>query len=257
MNRLPNRKERRAMNKANKRRMTLQDFALAYAVQGLQKGEDISWLQPYLPTDAITHKDNWDLFPDGTKAKINYEGVTSRPPKYLSTEFRDWIEENKEEEFTINRDMEDAERKGLVSLRYIDESKDTEQSKLWLFDLYTDLLVWSDLENTYVNPQKVEDLINELDNVKQSLALCDTMDLEAEEQDYQDIEKIRQAIDDHEKGAKFIADPVEWQNMDSILQNIILKTTDSSEDDIPQMVEAPAEEPVEENKETTEEGGED
>ena len=62
-----NHKERRAYNKAHKTNYTFQDFALMYAVNGIQKGQDISWLKPYLPMDLLAHKDNWELFPDDTK----------------------------------------------------------------------------------------------------------------------------------------------------------------------------------------------
>ena len=262
--RLPNRAERKAYNKAHKTHYTLQDFALMYAVNGIQKGEDISWLKPYLPTDMISHKDNWDLFPDGTKVKLSYEGITSRPPRYLSLEFKDWVEKNKEEEFTVFRDPEDKDRKGLVAVRYVDSAKDTEQSKTWLFDMYSDLLVWSPEDNDYVNPQRVEDRENEIANVKQSLAVCDSLDVTVEEKEYNRIEEIRKILKKHEDGVKKIADPIEWQNMDSELQDIIEKMTTLPEEEIPaeeekieeqpeETVEAPAEVVAEEN---TTQGGE-
>ena len=253
--RILNHKERRAYNKAHKTNYTFQDFALMYAVNGIQKGEDISWLKPYLPMDLLAHKDNWELFPDGTKVKLNYEGVMARPPKYLSPEFKEWIEQNKEEEFTIFRDPEDKDRKGLLALRYVDETKDTDFSKTLLFDMYSDLLAWSELENTYVNPQKIEDLENQIANVKESLRLCDTLDIDSYEESKQII-NIREALEEHEEGKKVIADPVEWQNMDSILQNILEKETTTPEtEEQPQedSLEVAAEEVVEEK---TTEGGE-
>ncbi len=253
--RLPNRDKRKAYNKAHKTHYTLQDFALMYAIDGIQKGQDISWLKPYLPMDLIAHKDNWDLFPDGTKAKLNYEGIMSRPPKYLSDEFKAWVEENKEEEFTLFRDPEDKNRNGLLALHYVDAEKDTDFSKTLLFDLYSDLFVYSELENTYVNPQKIEDLENQIANVKESLKLCDALDIDTYEETKQ-IVSIREALEEHEDGKKVIADPVEWQNMDSILQNILEKETTTPEtEEQPQEdgLEVAAEEVVEEK---TTEGGE-
>ena len=220
--RLPNRAERRAYNKKNKSSYTLQDFALSRAIQGLQSGENIDWLKKYLPTDMVAHKDNWELFPDGTKVMLNYEGINARPKKYLSDQLKNWVEENKEEIFTIFRDKEDPDTKGLISVRYVDSTKDTEMSKTWLFDLYSDLLVWSDEENKFVAPQKVEDVENELTNVKQSLALLDNMeDFPVYGGKRNMVEKIRENIHNHENGIEYITDPVEWQNMDSTLLELI------------------------------------
>lgn len=263
--RLLNHKERRAYNKAHKTNHTLQDFALMYAVDGIQKGQDISWLKPYLPMDLLAHKDNWELFPDGTKVKLNYDGVMARPLKYLSAEFKAWVEENKEEEFTIFRDPEDKDRKGLLALRYVDETKDTDFSKTLLFDMYSDLLAWSELEKGYVNPQKIEDLVNEIANIKQSLGMCDKLDLEVEEEDYKKIEDIKKSLEDHENGTNVVVDPVVWQNMDSDLQTILEKATTLPEIEEPEEnSEAPAEEVVdsnepnniEQNESNTTEGGE-
>lgn len=259
MPQLPNRAERRKYNKQHKTRATLQDFALAYAVKGIQNNEDISWLKPYLPTDLIAHKDNWDLFPDGTKIKLNYEGVMSRPQKYLSDEFKAWIEVNKDEEFTIFRDPEDENRKGLIAVRYIDESKDTEQSKAWLFDLYSDLLVWSKYEDKYVLPQSIEDMENQLANVKQSLAMIKELAVEdVTEEENAVIEYATQAVQDHENGARVIANAAEWGNIDSDLQTIIEKivTPDDlgseEEEEESEVIEGPAE-VIEEEKATIQE----
>ena len=245
--RILNHKERRAYNKAHKTNYTFQDFALMYAVNGIQKGQDISWLKPYLPMDLLAHKDNWELFPDGTKVKLNYEGVMARPPKYLSPEFKEWIEQNKEEEFTIFRDPEDKERKGLLALRYLDETKDTDFSKTLLFDMYSDLLAWSELEKNYVNPQKIEDLANEIANLKQSLNMYDKLDIEVKEEEYKKIEDIRKALEKHENGTSVITDPIVWQNMDSDIQAILEKETTIPEaEDSEESPEVSAEETVEE-----------
>ena len=235
-----------------------------YAVNGIQKGEDITWLKPYLPADLLSHKDNWDLFPDGTKVKLNYDGVMARPVKYLSDDFKAWVEENKEEEFTIFRDPEDKDRKGLLALRYVDEAKDIDFSKTLLFDMYSDLLAWSELEKTFVTPQKIEDLENGIANVKQSLKMCEGLDAEVEEEDYKKFEEIKKSLEDHENGTNVIVDPVVWQNMDSDLQVILENATTLPETEEPEenngapVEEAPVEEaPVEEVEEqNTTEGGE-
>ena len=252
--RLLNHKERRAYNKAHKTHYTLKDFALAHAIDGIQKGQDISWLKPYLPMDLIAHKDNWELFPDGTKVKLNYDGIMSRPEQYLSQEFKAWVNENKEEEFTIFRDPEDKDRRGLLALRYVDETKNTDFSKTLLFDMYSDLLVLSKLENNYILPQKIEDLENEIANVKQSITMCDELNLEVEAEDYKKIEDIKKSLETHENQTNPITDPIIWQNMDSELQTILEKATTLPEMDTTENnSEAPTEE-VEIQK--TNEGGE-
>lgn len=252
---LPSRKQRRDYNKKHKTSFSLQDFALMYAVSGVQEGKDISWLKPYLPTDLIPHKDNWDLFPDGTVVKLNYKGIHSRAPEYLTDEFKDWVEENKEEKFFVYRDPEEKDRRGLVSLRYVAESKNTDFSKALLFDLYSDLLVWSDLEKNYILPQKREDLENRIADVKQSLLLCDDFGIAVSDETRAKIEKIKKDVEEHENGTKIIAEPVEWQNMDSILQNIIENemTIDDVEDTAKEVEDVVGE--FSEQEETTE-GGE-
>ncbi len=240
--RLPNRKERRAFNKKNKTNHTLQDFALMRAINGVQQGEDISWLKPYLPVDLVPHKDNWELFPDGTVVKLNYEGIMARPPKYLSDEFKAWVEENKDEQFKIFRDPEDENRKGLLGLHYEDETKDTDFSKALLFDMYSDLLAWDKIDNDFVNPQRVEDRENEIANVKQSLIMCDSLEVEVSEEEYKKIEDIRKALENQENGTSVIADPLEWQNMDSILQAILDKEIPSSEEEVDSLIKDVVEE---------------
>ena len=227
--RLPNRAERRKYNKEHKTHATLSDFALAYAVNGIQKGEDISWLKPYLPTDLISHKDNWDLFPDGTKVRLNYDGIMSRPTQYLSEELTKWVEANKNEEFTVWRDPEDKTRRGLVSVHYLDVSKDTDLSKTWLFDMYSDLLVWSADTNTYVDPQTIEDIENTIVDVKQSLALFDSLNVPVDNDDYNKVENIRSALQNHEDGEKIIGDLNEWTNMDSDILAMVEKITTPDE----------------------------
>lgn len=227
--RLPNRAERRKYNKEHKTHATLSDFALAYAIDGIQKGEDISWLKPYLPTDLISHKDNWDLFPDGTKVRLNYDGIMSRPARYLSEELTNWVEANKDEEFTVWRDPEDKTRRGLVSVHYLDVSKDTDLSKTWLFDMYSDLLVWSADTNTYMDPQTVEDIENTIADVKQSLTLFDSLNVPVSDDDYNKVGNIRKALQSHEDGEQTISDLNEWTNMDSDILAIVEKMTTPDE----------------------------
>lgn len=228
--RLPNRAERRKYNKQNKTSLSLQDFALAYAVQGVQKGEDISWLRSYLNPDVFPHKDNWDLFPNGTEVRLNVDQIMARPEKYLSEEFKNWVMDNKEEIFTVYRDPEDKSTKGLVTLHYKDATRDTEQSLTWLFDMYSDLLVWSKENNNFIDPQKAEDLSSEVANTKETISMIKQLLGEDIPEDITSVlDTVTNKIEKHEAGEEYIGDPIEWQNMDNELQVILKDVTDSFE----------------------------
>ena len=243
---LPNRTMRRNYNKKNKTNLKLQDWALAKAVNDIQEGKDVSWLSNYVSTDMLPHKDNWDLFPNGTKVKLNVQQIMSRPAKYLSEEFSNWVQANGEEEFLINRpESETANQanKGLIPLRYVDSTKDTELSKTWLFDIYTDLLIWSEADHDYVNPQQIEDAANAFADTEQSLAMIDTFaDQLPEDTNWEKIEGIRSAVAAHKDGTTIITDPIVWQNYDSELQAILdgvkpLEVDDEPTDDTQTVLE--------------------
>ena len=226
-------KERRKFNKQNKTTLSLQDFALAYAVKGAQKGEDISWLRPYLDPNMLPHKDNWDLFPNGTNVRLNYEQIMARPEKYMSQQFKNWVDNNKEEVFTVYRDTENpSNNRGLVTLHYLDETRDTEESLTWLFDMYSDILVWSKEFNDYVDPQKVEDLSNEIANTKESFAIVTQLFGEEIPEDIlPTINEISDKIDAHDNGEAYISNVVDWQNMDNELRVIIEDGADFDEEE--------------------------
>jgi len=255
---IPNRAQRRAYNKKMKKKYTLQDFAIARAVEGMQNGEtDFTWLKKYVPQDFITHKDNWDLFPNGTKVKLNSEAILSRPQEYLSADFKAWVEENKEEIFTVVRDPENKENKGLVSVHYLDDTKDTEQSKTWLFDMFNDLYVWNDYAMNYLDPNEVESFINAMDNTKESLTVFENIDnlsRELEDEDLKKIDEIRSQIEkyDKQKGVeKLEVSSTNWSNYDSTLQNLITKYTD-----FPEEGKEEENEVVEDENKNIQEGGE-
>lgn len=258
--RLPNRKERRNYNKQHKTSLSLQDFALAYAIQGAQKGEDISWLRSYLNPEMFPHKDNWDLFPNGTEVRLNFDQIMARPDKYLSEEFKNWVIDNKEEIFTVYRDPEDKSRKGLVTLHYKDESRDTEQSLTWLFDMYSDLLVWSKENNDFVDPQKAEDLSSEVANTKETITMIRQLFIDNIPEDILPaLEKAEEKIEKHESGEEYIGNPVEWQNIDNELQVFLKEATEDvvePEEETSEVSEAESE-PTEEStpEETNNEKG--
>ena len=232
---LPNRKMRRYYNKQNKTNLKLQDFALAKAINDIQEGKDVSWLSKYVSTDMLPHKDNWDLFPNGTRVKLNTTQILSRPPKYLSEEFSKWVQDNAEEDFVIRRPESEEENKlnkGLVPLGYVDAEKDTDESRTWLFDIYTDLLVWSEADQSYVSPQRIEDATNAFADVEQSLTMIDTFAGQLpEETPWTKIEAIKAAVSGHKDGTAQIMDPIVWQDYDSQLQAILdtVKPTESDD----------------------------
>lgn len=173
MGRLPNHEERRAFNKRNHTNYQLADFAIMAAVQGLQKGEDINWLKPYIPWDRFPHKDNWALFPNGTKLRLNVNNFLSRPQKDLTEEFKNWVLDHKDVDLTLYRDIEDQGRKGLVSVS---------EDPRWLFDLYFDMLVWDNDAQTFVDPQNYENRIGLKEEIDKQYATCvNSIDFEDEE----------------------------------------------------------------------------
>ena len=240
--RLPNRQQRRKYNQVYKTNLTLQDFALNKAVEELQAGRDVSWLSNYISADMLPHKDNWDLFPDGTKVKLRADRILDRPAKYLSEKFVDWVKANQDEEFVISREKKEGENtKGLISLRYAEEGKDTDESKTWLFDLYADLKVWSDADQDYVEPQRVEDREAAVDDVRQSLALVKNFEQSIPENspDWDKIRTIETAYNEHTLGNIIISEPTTWQDYDSQLQTILeaatmTATTESEEETEPE-----------------------
>lgn len=264
MKRLPNREERKAYNKAHKTHYTLQDFAMAFAVQGLQKGEDINWLRPYLPKEAFPHRDNWELFPDGTLIRLNVEHLLDRPVQFLSKKFMDWVNENADETFVLYRDKENADRRDLVGVHYQDPSKDTTMSLTWLFDLYYDLLVWSELENKFVEPQRIEDQENAKDDVKQLITLLNETDADLLPEEKEALATAETRMKNHEMGIEVVYEPMAWQNTYDSLQTILdrideeakkLNEEKEQDDVVPEKIEEVADEQSSEMK-IDKEGGE-
>ena len=119
-----NRKQRRDLEKQVKRLnrterqlgkavTNLKEVMGSIAIRRLQSGIADSKDIEILRNSNFAHLDNVEACPDGTKCKLNVEGIQSRPQKDLTDKFKDWVEANKEKEFTITRE---GARNSLVCL---------------------------------------------------------------------------------------------------------------------------------------------
>lgn len=154
-----NRKQRRDLEKQVKRLnraerqlgKTLTDVKAVLgtmAIRRLQNGVADSKDIELLRNSNFAHLDNVEACPDGTRCKLNVEEIQSRPQDDLTDKFKEWIEANKDKEFTITR--ENA-RNSLVSLT------EDETEPRWLFDLYTDLLIYDEATDSFEPLEKIAD----------------------------------------------------------------------------------------------------
>ena len=166
-----NRKQRRDLEKQVKRLnrterqlgkavTNLKEVMGSIAIRRLQSGIADSKDIEILRNSNFAHLDNVEACPDGTKCKLNVEGIQSRPQKDLTDKFKDWVEANKEKEFTITRE---GARNSLVCL-----AEDETEPK-WLFDLYTDLLIYDETTGAYeafeiIAAREEQELFADVDN---------------------------------------------------------------------------------------------
>lgn len=147
-----NRKQRRDLEKQVKRinkveracgkaLTNVQSLLGMMAMRRVQNGTADSKDIEILRNSNFAHLDNEMACPNGTKCKLNTEGIQARPQDDLTDKFKTWIEANKDKEFTITRE---GARNSLVCL-----TEDETEPK-WLFDLYTDLLIFDEATNSYV-----------------------------------------------------------------------------------------------------------
>lgn len=169
MNREQRRKAKKQIQKYNLEhkdcKISLQDYEMQIALERLKSGNlylgDLN-----VPKDFV-HKDNTALFPDGTKVKLNYERIFDRfngkTKDFDKNElaYKKWVESHKEQELTITR--EGAQR-SLVCIAeddtsidaIIDENGKELRRERWLFDLYTDLLIYDKETDKYVLAWEIE-----------------------------------------------------------------------------------------------------
>ena len=146
-----NRAQRRLYNKQHKTNYNRHDFNLFEAMGRIRQGNyNLSDLD--LGAE-IMHADNQILAPDGTKCRLNLEGIMTRPKENTTPEFRDWVTRHRDDIFTITR--EGVER-SLVALEEdvcevpnYDENGNKLPYVRYLWDLYTDLLIYDSATDSY------------------------------------------------------------------------------------------------------------
>lgn len=142
-----NRRQRREFNRRNKTDFTKEQFEAMEIYQRLHAGElniketaQLSLLNNYI------HIDDEKRVPDGTEVKLNYNRIKSRSQKELTAEFKQWVEDHKDDIFHVTR--ENAGETGLVCLKedervmkenYTDDDKNIGHVP-WLWDIFADLL---------------------------------------------------------------------------------------------------------------------
>ncbi len=146
-----NRAQRRLYNKQHHTNYNRHDFNLFEAVSRIRHGNyDLRGLD--LGAE-IMHADNQILAPDGTKCRLNVQGIMTRPKDNTTPEFRDWVDRHKNDIFTITR--EGVERSLVALEEDVEEvpKYDEKGNKLphvrWLWDLYTDLLIYDSKTDSY------------------------------------------------------------------------------------------------------------
>lgn len=154
-----NRKQRRDLEKQVKRinkierqchktLTSVQSLLGMMAMKRVQNGTADSKDIEILRNSDFAHLDNEMACPNGTKCKLNVEAVQARPQDDLTDKFKNWIEANRDKEFTITRE---GARNSLVCL-----AEDETEPK-WLFDLYTDLLIFDEATNSYLPLETIAD----------------------------------------------------------------------------------------------------
>ena len=118
-------------------------MAINRVKRGVCDSNDIEILR----NSKLVHLDNEMACPEGTRCKLNSEEIFKRPQKDLSEKFKDWVQANKDKDFTITRD---GASNSLVCL-----AEDETEPK-WLFDLYTDLLIYDEATESYVPLETLE-----------------------------------------------------------------------------------------------------
>lgn len=82
------------------------------------------------------HIDDFEFIPEGSKVKINYKEIKSRPNyDRLKPEYRDFVEKNKDRIFTVEYDDKHREKPYLVCF------KEDNSPLKWLWEISSDLII--------------------------------------------------------------------------------------------------------------------
>lgn len=162
---------RRKWNKKNGTNYTKKDFDVAIALARLQgsTGIDLDSLKT-LTENGLAHIDNSELVPDGTEVKVNAKEILGRNDSELTKDFIDWIKENEDTVFHLEREenkqslvcLEEDNRKTVLDGEEVNAPK-------WLFDLYSDILVR--YEDEWIPVWKYDQLKNKSESLIKSEAV--------------------------------------------------------------------------------------
>ena len=142
-----NRRQRREFNRRNKTNLTKEQFDAMMVYQRLHAGElSIKEAAQLSLVNEYIHIDDESRVPDGMEVKLNYKGIISRPQKGITAEYKQWVEDHKDDIFHVTR--EHAGNSGLVCLqedeRVIKEGYTDADTNIghvpWLWDIFADLL---------------------------------------------------------------------------------------------------------------------
>ena len=145
-----NREARRKINKQRAKKglgaLSRQDFDLQAAMDRIQNGSsDLRGLS--LPN--VFHLDRIDLFPDGTKVKLNLESIINRPVQATDDPtIVEWSKAHAQDILTLSR--KDAIQ-GLVGVE--EDDRGGGARKPHMFDLFTELLVWDEKSQDFITPE--------------------------------------------------------------------------------------------------------
>jgi hypothetical protein len=112
-------------------------FIKAWYKEKIKKRNFIKSLESMAKVEKYV--DDFKFLPEGLKVKINYEEITSRPTyNRMRQEYRDFVEKNKNEIFTVEYDDKHKEKPYLVCF------KEDDTPLKWLWEISSDLIVVDD-----------------------------------------------------------------------------------------------------------------
>ena len=82
-------------------------------------------------------------------------------------------------------------------------------------------MVWSELENKFVEPQRIEDQENAKDDVKQLITLLNETDADLLPEEEEALATAEDRMKNHEMGIEVVYEPMAWQNTYDSLQTIL------------------------------------